>query len=62
MYSLGLTRPVLEPTNYRIRGEHATNYTTDAVDCEKKKKIRMNRVGNVSLTAGHQRPIKYVDN
>jgi hypothetical protein len=27
----GLTRPVLEPTIYRTRGEHANHYTTDAV-------------------------------
>ena len=25
----GLTRSGLEPTIYRIRGEHATDYTTD---------------------------------
>jgi hypothetical protein len=29
-YSLWLERPVLEPTNYCIRGEHAIHYTTDA--------------------------------
>ena len=28
----GLTRPGLEPTIYRNRGEHANHYTTDAVD------------------------------
>ena len=28
----GLTRPVLEATIYRIRGEHANHYTTDALD------------------------------
>jgi len=27
----GLTRPEIEPTIYRTRGEHANNYTTDAV-------------------------------
>jgi hypothetical protein len=27
----GLTRPGLEPTIYRTRGEHATHYTTAAV-------------------------------
>jgi hypothetical protein len=27
----GLTRPGLEPTIYRIRGEHANHYATDAV-------------------------------
>jgi hypothetical protein len=27
----GLTRPGLEPTIYRTRGEHANHYTTDAV-------------------------------
>jgi hypothetical protein len=28
----GLTRPELEPTVYRIRGEHANHYISDAVD------------------------------
>ena len=28
----GLTRPVLEPTIYRTRGEHANYYATDAVE------------------------------
>ena len=28
----GLTWPGLEPTIYRIRGEHANHYTTDAVE------------------------------
>ena len=28
----GLTRPGLEPTFYRSRGEHANHYATDAVD------------------------------
>ena len=27
----GLTRPGLEPTNYRTRGEHPNHYATDAV-------------------------------
>jgi hypothetical protein len=27
----GLTRPGLEPTIYRTRGEHANHYATDAV-------------------------------
>jgi hypothetical protein len=27
---LGLTRPVLERTIYRTRGEHANHYATDA--------------------------------
>ena len=27
----GLTRPGLEPTNYRTRGEHANHYATDAI-------------------------------
>ena len=27
----GLTRPMLEPTIYRTRGEHANHYTSDAV-------------------------------
>jgi hypothetical protein len=27
----GLTRPMIEPKIYRIRGEHANHYTTDAV-------------------------------
>jgi hypothetical protein len=27
----GLTRPELEPAIYRIRGEHANHYATDAV-------------------------------
>ena len=29
----GLTRSVLKPMIYRIRGEHANHYTTDAVLC-----------------------------
>ena len=28
---LGLTRPGLEPTIYRTRGEHANHYATDAI-------------------------------
>jgi hypothetical protein len=31
----GLTRPGLEPTIYRTRGEHANHYATDAVNCGK---------------------------
>ena len=31
LYSLGLTRPRLEPTVYCSRGEHDNHYTTDAV-------------------------------
>ena len=27
----GLTRPGIEPTTFRIRGEHANHYTTEAV-------------------------------
>jgi hypothetical protein len=30
-YSVGLTRPGLEPTIYRTRGEHVNHYTIDAV-------------------------------
>jgi len=29
----GLTRPGLETTIYRTRGEHANHYVTDAVSC-----------------------------
>jgi hypothetical protein len=34
---LGLTRPGLEPTIYRTRGEHDNHYTTDDVELSKKK-------------------------
>ena len=33
---LGLTRPGLEPTIYRTRGEHDNHYTTDDVELNKK--------------------------
>ena len=34
----GVTRPGLEPTNYRTRGEHANHYGTDAVRVLRDKK------------------------
>jgi hypothetical protein len=34
---LGLTRPGLEPTIYRTRGEHDNHYTTDDVELSKKR-------------------------
>ena len=33
----GMTRPGLEPTIYRTRGEHANHYATDAVKSNESK-------------------------
>ena len=37
LLSLAFTRPGLEPTIYRTRGEHTNHYVTDVVFCAKMK-------------------------
>jgi hypothetical protein len=39
----GLTRPGLESTIYRIRGEHANHYATDAVYVENHRYLSLQR-------------------
>jgi hypothetical protein len=54
----GLTRPGIEPTTYRTRGEHASHYATDAVMklCVVQIYIRKGfKISKVLLEAVHRR-------
>jgi hypothetical protein len=48
MIVFGLTRPGLEPTIYRTRGEHANDYATDAV-CRLKTITSRTKVQNIYM-------------
>ena len=50
--TFGLTRPVLEPMIYRIRGNHANHYATDAVP----------RGYNWNIVESGVKPIKQTNN
>jgi hypothetical protein len=44
---LGLTRPGIEPTIYRTRGEHTNHYATDAVENQHRKiNTQLNTLNN----------------
>jgi hypothetical protein len=44
---LGLTRPGMEPTIYRTRGEHTNHYATDAVENQHRKiNTQLNTLNN----------------
>ena len=50
----GLTRPALEPTIYRTRGDHANHYTTDTVQSQLERAS-----ADLPLVTQHQTPLLF---